>query len=175
MYSFKFPERRTKGRLAAVLVAVAASILAASTCASAAAPVKLVSTGSITGGFVYPQSVAVDNDPASPDYGDVYVVDNGNHRVQQFTAAGVFVAMLGREVNATKDAEPAATQAEKNICTAASKDTCAVGVEGNEPGQMGEISRASLSTPRVGTSILRNGSTWEKWMNEKLMAFVFRS
>ena len=48
------------------------------------------------GGFKYPESVAVDNDPASPEYNDVYVADQDNHRVQVFSPTGVFVSMFGR-------------------------------------------------------------------------------
>jgi NHL repeat len=154
MSSFKLPARRTTNRLAVALLATAALTLATSAGASAAAPVKLVPTGNITNGFFRPTSVAVNNDPASPDYGDVYVADAGNHRVQQFTAAGTFVAMLGWEVNATKDAEPTATQAEKNICTTASNDTCTTGVEGNMPGQMGQRVKSIAVDPSSGNLYL---------------------
>ena len=100
------------------------------------------------GGFETPQSVAVDNYSAGSDYGDVYVADSYNNRVQVLTPAGVFVSMFGWEVNRTKveEAEKGAsvTQAEKNVCTAASKDVCKAGVRGDAPGQMnGPFSIAS--------------------------------
>ena len=124
----------------ATLVAIAAALATACTvlaspALAAAPPVKLVLTGQIRGGFQSLLGVAVDNDPASPEHGDVYVSDAGNHRVQELTAGGAFVAMFGWEVNATKDKEAAANQAERNICTAASKDTCQAGVNGPAAGQ----------------------------------------
>ena len=53
---------------------------------------------------------------------DVYVSDSSNARVEKFNATGEFVLMVGDEVNATKDAEAGASEAEKNVCTAVSKD-----------------------------------------------------
>lgn len=94
--------------------------------------------GSEPDGFSYPVSVAVNNDPASPFSGDVYVADEANHRVQVLSATGVFVSVFGWEVNQTKDETPGATQAEKNVCTAESKDTCKAGVRGTSPGQFDE-------------------------------------
>ncbi len=85
------------------------------------------------GGFKYPESVAVDNDPASPEYNDVYVADQDNHRVQVFSPTGVFVSMFGREVNETTKG---------NVCTeaeiVASDVKCKAGVEGSAAGQFGE-------------------------------------
>jgi hypothetical protein len=119
--------------LAAVFVAILATLPGSAIAATG--PVKLLPSGSLTNGFEYSRGVAVNNDAASPEYGDVYVVDGGNRRVQVLTSSGVFVEMFGWDVNATRDAEPTATQAEKNICTAASKDTCQAGVEGTAAGQ----------------------------------------
>lgn len=87
------------------------------------------------GGFEFPRGVAVNTTPSTADYGYVYVIDN-NHRVQVLTADGRLVRMFGWEVNATKDAQPTATRAEKNVCTAASADVCKAGVEGTQPGQL---------------------------------------
>ncbi len=75
------------------------------------------------------ESVAVDNDPASPSYRDVYVSDS--HRVSRFTPSGDLVFMVGRNVNKTKREEAGATQAEKDLCTAASGDTCRSGDSGS--------------------------------------------
>jgi hypothetical protein len=119
--------------LAAVFVAILATLPGSAIAATG--PVKLLPSGSLTNGFEYSTGVAVNNDAGSPEYGDVYVVDLGNHRVQVLTSSGVFVEMFGWDVNATRDAEPTATQAEKNICTAASKDTCQAGLEGAAAGQ----------------------------------------
>ncbi len=75
------------------------------------------------------ESVAVDNDPASPSYRDVYVGDS--HRVSKFTPSGQLIFMVGRNVNKTKREEAGATQAEKDLCTAASGDTCRSGDSGS--------------------------------------------
>jgi hypothetical protein len=88
------------------------------------------------GGFAQsgPGSVAVDTAPASPLHGDVYVTDDRNHRVQVVTPGGAFVLMFGWDVNKTK-VESAASRAERDLCTAASKDVCQAGVGGSAPGQ----------------------------------------
>ena len=81
------------------------------------------------GGFKYLQSVAVDNDPESPNYGNVYVADRINHRVQELTAAGEFVLMFGKDVNETTGA---------SVCTAEEIKTdgvkCKAGEIGDEAG-----------------------------------------
>jgi hypothetical protein len=42
------------------------------------------------GGLPAPEDIAIDNDPSSPDYGDVYVTDNTQHVLDRFSASGVF-------------------------------------------------------------------------------------
>jgi hypothetical protein len=124
--------------LTVLLVLATASIAHANT-----PPVKLIPTSTIDNGFAYPEGVAVNNDPTSLTYGNVYVADRGNGRVQELTASGVFVSMFGRQVNQTRTEAVNAkggtpTQAEseeENICTAASKDTCQAGTRGQAPGQ----------------------------------------
>ena len=49
--------------------------------------------------------VAVDNDPLSASYNDVYVVDDRNHRVEKFGPSGEFLLMFGGHVNATTGAD----------------------------------------------------------------------
>jgi DNA-binding beta-propeller fold protein YncE len=71
-----------------------------------------------------PREVAVD-----PATGNVYVLDGPYFRVSEYTEAGAFVLTIGGEVNETKDNTPGATEAEKNLCTAVSKDTCKTGVQ----------------------------------------------
>jgi NHL repeat-containing protein len=77
--------------------------------------------------FSGPDAIAVDNDPASPSYHDVYVFDKGNARVQRFTPAGAFVLTFGDGVNQTTGGD---------ICTAASGHTCKAGTAGSGPGQL---------------------------------------
>jgi hypothetical protein len=69
-----------------------------------------------------PDGIAVD-----PGTGDVYVQDLGNSRVDEYTAEGKFILMIGREVNQTEDHTGGASETEKNICTTASNDTCTEG------------------------------------------------
>jgi hypothetical protein len=64
---------------------------------------------------------------------DVYVTDQLNHRVERFGPAGEFLLMFGKEVNLTK-VLAAAPEAEQNVCTAVSFDTCQVGTSTVSPG-----------------------------------------
>jgi chitodextrinase len=89
---------------------------------------------SIPGGFNFPSSVAVDNAVTKPSYGNIYVADLFNQRMDELTPSGEFVLMFGKEVNETKDNTSGATKSEKNVCTAASGDVCKAGVEGSEAG-----------------------------------------
>ncbi len=88
------------------------------------APVHFELAGHITAGLSYPDGVAVDNDPLSPEYGDVYVADNGNHRVQVLNSSGAFVEMFGGEVNATTKGD---------ICVAG--ESCQTGANSSAAGQ----------------------------------------
>jgi len=80
--------------------------------------------GSAAGEFTAPTGLATDH------AGNLYVVDSNNHRVQKFGPNGEFILMFGGGVNGTKDSTPGATEAEKNLCTAASHEACKAGVEG---------------------------------------------
>jgi DNA-binding beta-propeller fold protein YncE len=76
------------------------------------------------------ESVAVD-----PVTENVYVGDRTHSRIVKFSSSGAFIFMVGANVNKTKVAEGGATQAEKNICTAASADTCGNGEYGTGPNE----------------------------------------
>lgn len=93
---------------------------------AASPPIRLVLASQVTNGLENAAAVAVDNDQESPEYGDVFITDNGNHRVQILNSEGGFVAMFGREVDATNKGD---------ICTAASGHTCQAGSNGNAAGQ----------------------------------------
>lgn len=97
---------------------------AASTCQSGIA-------GSAGGQLNRPGGVAV-----APN-GDIYVGEGQNHRIQVFDAAGDFAFTFGDEVNKTKVEEAGASEAEKDVCTAASGNTCQAGTTGTGPGQLG--------------------------------------
>jgi DNA-binding beta-propeller fold protein YncE len=79
-------------------------------------------------GLFGPSSVAVDDST-----GDVYVTDQGNRRIEKFTAGGGFILMFGKEVNRTKVAE-AAPEGQQNVCTADSGDICQAGARASSPG-----------------------------------------
>lgn len=79
------------------------------------------------------QSVAVDNDPTSTSYKDVYVEDFCDNRVQKFSPSGKFLLMFGGHVNATKDGVTGATEAEKDVCEAG--ENCTFGTEGAGNGE----------------------------------------
>lgn len=78
---------------------------------------------SSAGGFVAPSGIAVDQVT-----GAVYVMDWSDQRVDKYNAAGEFIWTAGKEVNTTEDNASSATEAQKNLCTAASGDTCKTGV-----------------------------------------------
>jgi hypothetical protein len=72
-------------------------------------------------------SVAVDDDPASLSYHDIYVsVANDGRRVMKFSPSGQFILMLGKGVDKTTGGD---------LCTAASGDTCGLGEAGTGPGE----------------------------------------
>jgi tripartite motif-containing protein 71 len=124
------------GYVLAALCALALSLVLAPASASAlnhGFTSSFGSAGTGSGEFSNPSGVAV-NEVTSGDVGDVYVVDKGNNRVEQFSSTGAFVLMFGKEVNKTK-VEAAAPEAEQNVCTAASGNACKAGTEGSGPGE----------------------------------------
>lgn len=90
---------------------------------------------------------------ATDTSGDVYVGESGNHRVQKFDASGSFLLMFGRNVNATKVAEPGSSQAERDICTVTSGDTCQAGTAGTEPGEFEQGQGRLLSVDPLTGSV----------------------
>ena len=61
----------------------------------------------VTGRFVEPESVAVNNDPGSPSYGDVYVTDNGHRVVDKFSASGEYKGQIAGTCEAENEVPPA--------------------------------------------------------------------
>jgi hypothetical protein len=84
--------------------------------------------GSQPGQLRSSDEIAIDNDLASASYGDVYVVDQRNFRVQKYSPAGQFLLMFGGEVDKTTGAD---------VCTAedveVKHDICGDGVPGTGP------------------------------------------
>jgi WD40-like Beta Propeller Repeat len=86
------------------------------------------------------EGVAVDNDLMSASHGDVYAIDAVNHRVEKFDAAGDFLLMFGREVNATTHA---------NICLAG--ETCqAAPEEGTGEGEFERLNGRAIAVDASG-------------------------
>jgi len=85
-------------------------------------------------GFEYPEGVA-----GAPN-GNVYVVDRGNHRVQELTAGGEFVSMFGKGVNKKGG----------DVCTKAEESECQSGSEGTGAGQFGEQPASVAVDPLSG-------------------------
>ncbi len=71
-------------------------------------------------------TLAVDNDPASPSFHDLYVGERDNFRVQKFDPTGAFVLMLGGGVNKTNG---------KDICTKISNNVCGIGAPSGGDGK----------------------------------------
>lgn len=96
--------------------------------------------GAAGGEMHFPAGIAVDNDPSSSSYGNVYVVDTLNHRVDKFTAAGAFLLAFGGKVNVVTG---------EDICEGAE---CKAGTIGTEPGQFTSLSTSSnlVSVPSAG-------------------------
>jgi hypothetical protein len=129
-------------RLIALLALTIAALLAIAPAASAKqARLFSASFGAATSTVPNPYPISIGArvavDQASHD---VYVTDGfANHnRVEKFDAAGNFLLMFGKEVNKTKVEEREAgepiTEAEENLCTAASGDTCQPGTSSSSPG-----------------------------------------
>jgi len=94
-------------------------------------PKAFGSFGSTGGKLNSPSGIVID--PS----GNVWVTDTGNTRVVEFSESGAFLATFGTNVNKTK-VESGGTQAEKNLCTAASGNVCQAGTAGSLEGQMKE-------------------------------------
>jgi hypothetical protein len=65
--------------------------------------------GSKPGEFTSPQFIAVDNDPASPSFHDIYIADTGNGIVSKFTPAGELVESWGTKGQLNGSTTPATT------------------------------------------------------------------
>jgi hypothetical protein len=111
-----------------------------------------------SGQFTGPEAIATDSS------GDVYVRDR-NYRVQKFDSAGNFVLMFGANVNATKVGEGGSTQAERNVCTAASGDVCQAGTPGTGAGELessGGAWRLAVD-PAHGSVLIGEGERIQKF------------
>ncbi len=56
---------------------------------------QLAAQSSEPGGFEFSEGVAVDNDPTSPEHGDIYVADENDNRIEVFSPGGAFLFTFG--------------------------------------------------------------------------------
>jgi NHL repeat len=115
----KHPLRAASAAASAVAVVTGLLLLASPASALSKHVFSTSFAGSGTNALSHPTDVAVDQST-----GDLYVVDNGNHRVEKFTPSGEFIFMVGKEVNQTASEQHGALPAEMDLCTAASGDIC---------------------------------------------------
>jgi RHS repeat-associated protein len=85
--------------------------------------------GSGAGKLSSPSAIDVDSS------GNVWVADTANNRVAEFSSSGSFLETFGSNVNKTK-VEAGGSASEKNLCTAASGNTCQAGTAGSAAGQL---------------------------------------
>jgi hypothetical protein len=106
-------------------------------------------SGSGAGQFQFgsPDRIAVDNDPRSASYGDFYVVDARNHRVEKFDSEGHFLLTFGKGVNLSTKG---------SVCTAAESANCGEGEISLEEGGfsfgIGGVAVGSTGVVYVGDS-----------------------
>jgi len=123
-------------RLAVALIISAAGSLSLTAAPALALHTHLFATtfaGSGTDALANPSWAAVDNS-TGPSAGDVYVTDTGHNRIEKFDSTGKFILMFGKGVDETKVNTSGSTEAEQNVCTVASGDTCKAGTPGSTPG-----------------------------------------
>jgi len=127
--------------------------------------------GSGSGQFRDPTGIAVGQG------GFIWVLDPETFRVQKFTSGGEFVLMVGGKVNKTKvkereeqeaNVEPVTvTEAEENLCTAASGDECGEGVSGTGPGQFkGLLGNNPLAVGSDGTVYVGDQNRIQKFAED---------
>jgi hypothetical protein len=101
--------------------------------------------GAGAGQFARPRGAAVDNDPTSGSYGDIYVTDSENHRIEKFDASGRFLLTFGKEVNHNTKGD---------VCTSTESQNCGAGTAGSGPGEFsataGGIAVDSAGTVYIG-------------------------
>lgn len=111
------------------------------------------------GEFSEPEGIAVDN-AVGGSYGDVYVADGANGRVEKFNSEGGFLLAFGEEVNISKVAERQAQEAaketvtvtaqEEDVCTGQAGEECGAGTPGATGGPAMELGAASITVGSTG-------------------------
>ena len=107
-------------------------------------------SGSGAGEFLSPAGVAV-----AEGSGDVYVVDSGNERIQQFDSDGIFIRAWGWDV---VESGPSDTPSgEFEVCSAAAGDVCKNGAPGGGDGQ---FALGADFGDRTGIAVAPDGSVY---------------
>jgi hypothetical protein len=88
-----------------------------------------------------PSGVAVDNDPSSSSFHDVYVLDLRNFRVDKYSPAGAFLLTFGKGVDHTTGGD---------VCVAGSGDVCGAGTPGTGAGQLSQSGEGSIAVGPAG-------------------------
>ena len=97
---------------------------------------KRCPTGLAGGECRLPRGIAADRNLP----GHIYVANNGNSRIEEFTAWGDFVKAWGWDVVASgPDDDTTAPEDQFEICVPANGDVCKVGLEGSGVGQFAGI------------------------------------
>ena len=89
--------------------------------------------GAGPGEMGFAEGLAVDNDPQSSAFRDVYAVDLTNHRVEKFSPAGRFLAMFGGGVNASAHTRKEVSSEDR--CPVKPHDRCGPGRLGGAHGE----------------------------------------
>jgi hypothetical protein len=118
--------------------------------------------GAGAGQFDDPNGIAIDSS------GDLYVFEQDSLRVQKLDpTAGIggeeaeFLWMTGGGVDKTKVEEPGSTEAQRNLCTAASGDVCQAGAAGTGQGQFNtedEVGNRIATSPTGEVYVADRGS-----------------
>jgi hypothetical protein len=115
---------------------------------------------SMPSGFTYPESAA-----GTPG-GNVYIADQGNHRIQEFTSSGEFVLMFGREVNETTKGD---------LCTAEevakSGVKCKAGVASSAAGQLDDPESIAVD-PVSGVVYVAEFVFGERTLGQRVQKFT---
>jgi len=117
--------------------------------------VGVTSSSGLGGGMSSPQGLAIDR-----SNGNVYVSESGFNRIQEFTAAGVFVRAFGRDVVATgKPENEVATAAKQTLTISATEGQFTLEFEGKKTSDLAfDATAAQIRVALEGLSSIGLGN-----------------